>query len=75
MLKLSVLIIVLVWICLPTILSLRAFSNRKRKQTIYGRLYVPKTHKNSGSNPCDHTIESINPIEIPGAGNCLYVSK
>lgn len=73
--ELFILFIVLMWTFVPIILSLRVFSKRKSKRSIYGRLYVPKTHKNSGSNPCDHAIESIEPVEIPGAGNCLYISK
>lgn len=68
-------ILLIAWGVLPFILCARIESIKKNPRTIYGNLYVRKRHINGGPNPCHHNIETIEPIEIPGIGSALYISK
>lgn len=66
---------VLFWLLLLVVLWQGESAKRKEERKVYGKLYVSKARKNSGSNPCNHSIEEIVRINIPEVGVELYISK
>ena len=68
-------LLLVLWVSVPIVLWCKSETNRKKECLAYGRLYVRKTHRNSGPNPCDRAIDNIESIDIPDSGNSLYVSK
>ena len=73
--KLIIFLSLLLWVSFPVILLIKSEKNRKQKSLEYGKLYVRKTHKNSGPNPCDRAINNIESIDISDSGESLYISK